>query len=115
MHLTIDGHKKGNWVKGTKTSHTPMSHVNAFLSDLDWHHLTGKSQSFNTLVCAMETSNALTKMVLGNKAPVNTWKDTTSIEQHQKLEAIQPRLAWKPLDVIRKTIENTTQWERTIC
>ena len=29
----------------------------------------------------------------------------------QKLEALQPNLAWKPLEVIKHTLENTTQWD----
>ena len=30
------------------------------------------------------------------------------------MEALQPRLAWKPIDVIKKTLENTTQWGKMI-
>ena len=33
----------------------------------------------------------------------------------RKLEALQPSLAWKPLNIIKKTLENTTQWGRMIC
>ena len=60
--------------------------VDDFLEDLTYHQLTGKSKPFNTLICAIQTS-----------------------EQLQNLEAIQPNLAWKPLEVIRRTLHVTTQ------
>ena len=65
--------------------------VNNLLSDLDYKQLTGNSEVFNTLAHAL-----------------------TTVEKLQKIEAIQPRLAWKPIEVIKKTLENTTQWGKTI-
>ena len=59
--------------------------VDDFLEDLTYHQLTGKSEPFSTLICAIQT-----------------------IEQLQNLEAIQPNLAWKPLEVIRRTLDVTT-------
>ena len=54
----------------------------------------------------MKTSDALEKAVNAERHPYQVWKATTAVEAHQKLEALQPRLAWKPLEVIKKTIEN---------
>ena len=92
MHLSIDYQVIGDHVKGKRECFTSSTKVNAFLSDLDYRQLTGHSESFNTLACAL-----------------------TTVEKIQRVEALQPRLAWKPLEVIKKTLENTTQWGRTIC
>ena len=37
------------------------------------------------------------------------------MDRLQDLEALQPQLAWKPLQVIKKTLEATTQWATNIC
>src|SRR5210317_1186406 len=37
-----------------------------------------------------------------------------TLEQIQNLELIQPNLAWKALEVIKKTLEATTQWARQV-
>ena len=92
-----------------------MHHVSEFLSDLDWNQLTGKDLSFSSLACAMKTSDAIQQAIVHDGNPFNVWRATTAVDAHHKLESLQPRLAWKPLDVIKKTIENTTQWGRTIC
>ena len=91
MHLSIDYQILGQGVKGNPECFIASSKVNKMLTDLDYKQLTGHSESFNTLAHAI-----------------------TTIEQMQKIEAIQPRLAWKPLDVIKRTLENTTQWGKTI-
>ena len=91
MHLSLDYQQIQKWEKGRKPQFVSSSMVNAFLSDLDYNQLVGKSESFSTLACAVST-----------------------VERMQQLEALQPRLAWKPLDIIKKTIENTTQWGRII-
>ena len=69
----------------------PTSRVNSFLSDLDYFNLVGKTQSFDTLACAIST-----------------------VEKLQQLEVLQPCLAWKPIEVIKRTLENTTQWGQMI-
>ena len=67
----------------------PSKMVGAFLSDMDYENVTGHAERFSTLVHAMWT-----------------------MEKLQKLEQVQPHLAWKPLKVIEKTLEATTQWAR---
>ena len=37
----------------------------------------------------------------------------TTVERLQHLEKLQPKLAWKPLEVIRRTLEATKQWAIT--
>src|SRR5210317_495160 len=63
--------------------------VDTFLDDITYHQLTGKNESFYTMVYALQT-----------------------LEQFQDLELIQPNLAWKLLEVIKRTLEATTQWAR---
>ena len=58
---------------------------------MSYHQLTGKSEQFNTMTYAVQ-----------------------SLEQLQNLEAIQSNLAWKPLEVFKKTLEVTTQWGKQI-
>ena len=66
--------------------------VDQYLDDMSYDELIGKHKSFQTLVYAITTVNKL-----------------------QDLEKLQPQLAWKPLEVIRKTLEATTQWAQNIC
>ena len=66
--------------KGRHAIHVPSSKVNALLSDLDYNLLVGESETFNTLTCAL-----------------------TTVDKMQRIEALQPKFAWKPLDVIKKT------------
>ena len=58
---------------------------------MDYHQLTGHNEGFNTLACAIST-----------------------VEKVQQLKSIQPYLAWKPLDVIKHTLDNTTQYARLV-
>src|SRR5210317_2194240 len=37
-----------------------------------------------------------------------------TLEQIQNLELIQPNLAWKPLEGIKKTLEATAQWAKQV-
>ena len=90
MHLSLDYQQE--WKEGRAPSFISQSMENTFLSDLDYNRLVGKSESFDTLACAVST-----------------------VERLQQLEALHPRLAWKPLEVIKKTNENTTQWGHVIC
>ena len=87
MHLSIDPQIVGNRVKNNHSKFISKTKVNAFLSDLNYNQLVGKYETFDTLICAL-----------------------TAIEKLQQIEALRPRLAWKPIDVIKKTLENTTQW-----
>ena len=65
--------------------------VDAFLTDMDDNEIMGKNASFDTLAFAVQT-----------------------VEKLQRLEAIQPRLAWKPLEVIKNTLKATTQWGKQV-
>ena len=85
MHISIDYQTIGKWEKGKQPVFIASSQVNALLSDLNYNLLVGKSETFNTLTCAL-----------------------TSVEKMQRIEALHPKFAWKPLDVIKKTLENTT-------
>ena len=42
--------------------------------------------------------------------PAQIWQAQTHIQENQKLEVLQPRLAWKPLNIIKQTLENTSQF-----
>ena len=37
----------------------------------------------------------------------------TTVDKMQQLEDLQPKLAWKPLEVIQRTLKATTQWAVT--
>jgi len=91
MHLSIDYQQTRKGVRGVQPIFIPSSKINTFLSDIEHSHLIGKNESFDSLACALST-----------------------VEQLQKLEALQPKLAWKPLEVIKKTLESTTQWGKQI-
>ena len=92
MNLTIDFQllPKENTIHNHQCSvlHTQ---VDDMLDNMDYYEMTGHNQEFDSLICAI-----------------------TTVEQLQHLETIQPRLAWKPLEVIKWTLENTTQFARTI-
>lgn len=60
--------------------------LNAFLSEIDYDTLTAKNQSFNTFAY-----------------------DVSTVERIHQLEVLQPKFAWKPIDIIKETLENTTQ------
>ena len=91
MHLSIDCQTIAKGENGRHAVFTTSTKVNALLSDLDYNLLVGKSETFNTLTCAL-----------------------TTVEKMQRIKVLQPKFAWKPLDVIKKTLENTTQWGRVI-
>ena len=52
MCLSIDYQIIVKW-DVTRPLYIPLATVNAFLSDLDYDLLVGKSETFNTLPCAM--------------------------------------------------------------
>ena len=87
-HQLIDGcNANGHPSMGSNLDFLPNKMVGAFLSEMDYEGLTGHAEKFNTLVHAMWT-----------------------MEKIQKLKEGQPHLAWKPLEVIKHTLEATTQW-----
>ena len=38
----------------------------------------------------------------------------STVEKIHRKQALQPNLVWRPLDIVRKTIENTTQRGKAI-
>ena len=62
------------------------SKVNELLSDMTHHQLVVKSSTFDFMVFAI-----------------------SNVEKLQNMEALQPKLAWKPKEVIQHTLEATTQ------
>ena len=61
------------------------------INDMDCHQLVSRQEERNTLAMALST-----------------------VEKIHREQALQPNLAWRPLDIVRKTIENTTQWGKAI-
>ena len=78
-------------VKGKKNSFVRGLEVNAMMNDMDCHQWIGTQDSRNTFAMALST-----------------------VEKMHREQAIQPHLAWTPLDVIRKNIVNTTQWVKRL-
>ena len=93
FHLSIDYQILGEHVQGeqSRVMHIKQHKVNDFLEDMDWNQLIGKQETFSTLAFAVSASN-----------------------KFQRLEALQPMLAWKPLEVIKRTLEVTTQWAKPV-
>ena len=83
--------------------------VSEFLEDLDYHQLTGSQETFDTFAAAINTTQQLEKLEKEMATPAQIWQAQTHLQENLKLEALQPRLAWKPLNIIKKTLENTTQ------
>ena len=61
--------------------------VDGFLEDMDWKELLGYNEPMDTAAFAVRSVRA-------------------SMEDAAKL---QPYLGWRPLEVVRRTLENTTQ------
>ena len=59
--------------------------VDECLDSMSYDKLIGKHTSFQTLAYAI-----------------------TTVDRLQDSESLQPKLAWKPLEVIRKTLQATT-------
>ena len=83
-HQTIAKGEKG---RQHEVMFTTSAAVDSMLGNMDWHELVGRHETFDTLVFAVST-----------------------VQKLQRLEDICPALAWKPLDVIKRTITATTQW-----
>ena len=86
FHLSLDYDKATD-----APAHVSQEVADTFLDDFVNYELTGHHEELDTLVCTIST-----------------------LEKMQKLEAIQPNLAWKPLDIIQRTLENTTQYAHTV-
>lgn len=89
FHLAIDYQYLGNNEKGSqcKVQYIRSHEVDDMLNALDWVELIGEHEPFSTLACAVTTSQKL-----------------------HKLELLQPMLLYKPIEVIKRTLETTTQW-----
>ena len=88
FHLTIDHQTIGHKEKGRQHQllFTSQAVVDAMLSDLNWEELVGQHEPFNTICFGLST-----------------------IQKFQRFENLQPALAWKPLEVIKRTLQATTQ------
>ena len=82
-HQTIAKGEKG---RQHEVMFTTSAAVDAMLGNMDQEELVGRHETFDTLVYAVST-----------------------IQKLQRLEEYRPALAWKPLEVIQKTLEVTTQ------
>ena len=76
-HQIIDGCNTNGEPRFGTPNFLPNKMVGAFLTDMDCENITGQADCFDTLVNAMWT-----------------------MEKLQKLEQLQPHLAWKPLRII---------------
>ena len=63
-----------------------VDNVDAMLSNLDWKELVGHHELFDATCFAIST-----------------------MQKFQRLEDVQPTLVWKPLGVIKRTLQETTQ------
>ena len=93
FYLSIDYQFLGTNEKGSqcKLQYTRTHEVDEMLNALDWAQLIGEHEPFSTLACAVTTS-----------------------QKYHKLELLQPMLLFKPIEVIKKTLEATTQWATAI-
>ena len=82
-YQTLEQHEQGQQSRVMFTRHDV---VDDLLNNMDWSELTGKYESYSSLICAVSISS-----------------------KFQRLEEIQPMLEWKPLEVIKITLEVTTQ------
>ena len=87
-HLTLDYQLIHNGLRGdqSKACYIRSDKVDDWLAKQGYYEITGKSQPFDTIAAAISTSKNL-----------------------HEIEKIQPNLAWKPLEIIRRTLDNTTQ------
>ena len=118
LHLSIDCQTTRKNVRNNPEQFKSLqpSTVNEFLDDMDWNQLIGQHETFDTVTCAMNQAETIQQH---HDEALEQLKRNPSLacainamEQTHKLETLQPRLAWKPLQVIAKTLENTTQWGR---
>ena len=89
FHLSIACQTVGDKEKGQQHEvvHTTDTVVNAMLGDMDWSELVGQHMPFDTLCFG-----------------------TSAVQKLQRLEELQPALAWKPLEVIKQTLDAAAQW-----
>ena len=110
MHLTINYQTIRNHVK-SKQHHVKFvnsEHIDVMLDDIDYYKLTGHTIKFDTFVHAVSTVQQLHNFTIHDANAVS------AVEKTQKLEELQPHFAWKPLEVIKRTLAKTTQYARTI-
>ena len=93
FHLSVNHMTIGKEEKGQQQSVQFINHdqIDKYLNDMSYNELIGYHHSFNTLAFAI-----------------------TTVDKLQDLEELQPKLAWKPLEVIRQTLQATTQWAVTL-
>ena len=87
FHLKIN---HGQLEKGQSHQFLDQDIVDTWLQTLSYDELVGYHTAFEPFVFALTTVNNL-----------------------QKLEDLQPKLGWKPLEVIKRTLNTTTQWAIT--
>ena len=87
FHLSIDYQFIANKEKGSQSNvHYIRSHeVDEMLTSLDWSQLIREQETFSTLAFVVTTS-----------------------QKYHKLEMLQPMLLYKPIEVIKKTLEAAT-------
>ena len=88
FHLSVNHMTIGKEEKRQQHSVKFIKHdqIDECLNDMPYDELIGYHHSFNTLAFAFST-----------------------VDKLQGLEELQPKLAWKPLEVIKQTLKATTQ------
>ena len=89
FHISIDHNIIGKHEKGTKNQvkFIQQNTVDEILNDMAYDQLIGRHHSFDAFAFAV-----------------------TTVERFQKLEELQPKLNFKPIEVIQRTLQATTQW-----
>lgn len=93
FHLPIDYQYLSHKGKGSQSNVKFLKsyQVDETLTDLEWSQLIGEQMPFNTLAFAVTIS-----------------------QKYHKLEQLQPMILYKPIEVIKKILEATTQWATVI-
>ena len=91
LHLTKDYQTIAQDEKERKTSFINKELIDEVSIDINYYESTGHNEKFNPLIYAI-----------------------SAVERLQKLEDTRPHLAWKPINIIEKMLEKTTQLARTI-
>ena len=93
FHLSIDYQFLTNNEKGSlrNVHYIRTYQVDEMLTALDWSQLIGEQEPFSTLAFAVTTS-----------------------QKYHKLESLKPMLLYKPIEVIKKTLEATKKWKTAV-
>ena len=112
FHFTVNHMTIGKGEKGQQhnVSFTNSSKIDEALSELSYNELTGYDKSFDTFLAALSVTETLQDITV----PCYVTQFATAFECLQNLQRLQPKLAWKPLEVIKRTLENTTQYAKVI-